>query len=180
MKRNAKGWIARRLRDPEEAKAFNRARVKLEAATGVIELMDSEDVNQADLARRIGKSRSFVSKILSGEQNLTLETLADLYHALGRSVHFTLTDNERDPGAVRNPKTETRPPVDLAPTADSDDASKPRYRAVMHTGGFTNIVNPTAQTTGDSNVWKDSRTLSTEDYQGRGSAHPAGASGPLG
>lgn len=73
----------------KETLYFNRERVKEEATIGLFNLMEELGVSRADLARRIGRRPSFVSKVLGGSHNLTLETLADLYLALGRAIHFS-------------------------------------------------------------------------------------------
>jgi plasmid maintenance system antidote protein VapI len=51
-------------------------------AETLLERMIDAHVSGAELARRLGKSRAYVSKVLSGSENLTLESLAQLGHAL--------------------------------------------------------------------------------------------------
>lgn len=55
----------------------------LEATEVLCELLDREGVSRAELARRLGKSRGFVTQTLSGEKNLTLKTLAHFATVLG-------------------------------------------------------------------------------------------------
>lgn len=43
-------------------------------------------LTKADIARALGKDKSFVSKKLGGTSNMTLETLADLAFAMNRPV----------------------------------------------------------------------------------------------
>ena len=43
---------------------------------------DSVGMNQSDLARQIGVKPQYVSKIIQGKENLTLETIAKLSEAL--------------------------------------------------------------------------------------------------
>lgn len=57
-------------------------------------------LTQADLARTLGKQKSFVSRKLSGDTNMTLETLADLAYALDRPVRVSLPS--RQPVAGQN------------------------------------------------------------------------------
>ncbi|EGX99741.1 XRE family transcriptional regulator [Nitrospirillum viridazoti Y2] len=52
-------------------------------------------LTQAEIARELGKSKSFVSRKLSGMSNMTLETLADLAFALDRPVRVTLPSRHR-------------------------------------------------------------------------------------
>lgn len=54
-------------------------------ADHVYEIMQEQDLTQADLARRLGKSRAHVCKILGGA-NLTIDTIAALGVALNCQV----------------------------------------------------------------------------------------------
>ncbi|EWY39261.1 XRE family transcriptional regulator [Skermanella stibiiresistens SB22] len=47
-------------------------------------------LTMADMARVLDVDRSHISRKLSGETNMTLETLADLAYALGRPVRVSL------------------------------------------------------------------------------------------
>lgn len=55
----------------------------------LILLMNKDNVTRADLARRLGKSKSFVTQALSGSRNMTLRTLSDIAHALGYRVEVS-------------------------------------------------------------------------------------------
>lgn len=57
-------------------------------------------LTQADIARTLKKQKSFISRKLSGDTNMTLETLADLAYALDRPVHVSLPS--RHPAAGSN------------------------------------------------------------------------------
>lgn len=74
----------------EQRHHFNRERLKEEAAMGIYAAMERDATTRAQLAEMLGKSRAFITKILEGDHNFTLETLADVYGALGRAVHFYL------------------------------------------------------------------------------------------
>jgi transcriptional regulator with XRE-family HTH domain len=43
-------------------------------------------VSRAELASRLGKSRAYVTKLLRHGSNLTVQTISDVFHALGRSL----------------------------------------------------------------------------------------------
>ena len=87
----------------EYERLSNRARFLEEATHGIYALLETNGKNRSWLARRLGKSRAFVSKILEGSHNFTLETLADVYLALGKSAHLTLGS---DPEELRLPINE--------------------------------------------------------------------------
>jgi transcriptional regulator with XRE-family HTH domain len=54
----------------------------------VVKLMKKNKVTQNELARRTKRPKQQISQILSGKVNLTLETVSDLLHALGRDYLF--------------------------------------------------------------------------------------------
>jgi transcriptional regulator with XRE-family HTH domain len=60
----------------------------------LLEALDEEHLRRgltrAEVARLIGRNKSFVTRKLTGEGNMTLQSLADLAFALDRSVKVTL------------------------------------------------------------------------------------------
>ena len=58
----------------------------LKAATALSELLEREGITKVELAKRLGKTKGFVTQILAGDKNLTLRTIADVADALGHSV----------------------------------------------------------------------------------------------
>jgi plasmid maintenance system antidote protein VapI len=50
-------------------------------------LMEKQGVSRAELARRLGTSRAYVTKLLGGNANFTLETMTKVAMALGAVVH---------------------------------------------------------------------------------------------
>jgi transcriptional regulator with XRE-family HTH domain len=68
---------------PSERLTYELTLLSLLAATQIERLLTDAGLEDQDLAQRLGKSKSWVSKILSGAQNLTLGTLAEVGVALG-------------------------------------------------------------------------------------------------
>jgi len=60
-------------------------------------LMDRQGVSKAELARRVGKSRAYVTQSLAGDRNMTLGTLAQFADALNADakVELELRDENR-------------------------------------------------------------------------------------
>ena len=58
----------------------------LKAATALSELLERQGITKVELARRLGKTKGFVTQILAGDKNLTLRTIADVADALGHTV----------------------------------------------------------------------------------------------
>jgi transcriptional regulator with XRE-family HTH domain len=78
----------------------------LEATELIVELLERHSISRQDLARKLGKSKGFVTQLLSGERNMTLRTLADLGYVLGQRIelnpHPLGGDLVLEPGAPRN------------------------------------------------------------------------------
>jgi transcriptional regulator with XRE-family HTH domain len=55
----------------------------------ICEVMEKDGVTRHELAKRLGKSKGFISQILTGERNMTLRTLADVMFALGHRFELT-------------------------------------------------------------------------------------------
>jgi DNA-binding phage protein len=65
---------------PEE---FRQEELILEITELISKVMNQNAVSKTELAAKLKKSKAHVSQCLSGEQNLTLRTLADVFGALG-------------------------------------------------------------------------------------------------
>ena len=88
---------------PESLIEFNRARFKEEVSVGIFDLMQCQNVNRTRLADMLGVQKSRISHMLTGSQNFRLDSIADVFLALGRAVHVTLGEN---PDEYRIPNDE--------------------------------------------------------------------------
>lgn len=80
---------------PNERRAYEAATLRYTAAADIQNYLDHAGLQAKDLARRIRKSRAWVSKLLSGRQNATLDTLADAGWALGARWQIDLVPADR-------------------------------------------------------------------------------------
>ncbi|KQN53181.1 helix-turn-helix transcriptional regulator [Erwinia sp. Leaf53] len=62
----------------------------------ILIIMEDKDISKKELADKLGKTKAYVSQLLSGSKNMTLRTLSDVCHAIGikPAVHFQ--DNNED------------------------------------------------------------------------------------
>lgn len=72
----------------EARAAYERESYSLQVLDGVGSYMRDKGITQQALAEQLGVSEGRVSQILSGEQNLTLKTLASV--AAGLNAHFDI------------------------------------------------------------------------------------------
>ena len=65
-----------------------------EFAEDIWRLMEEQKVSRAELARRLGTSRAYVTKLLGGNANFTLHTMTKVAMALGATVHVHVADQK--------------------------------------------------------------------------------------
>ena len=56
--------------------------------------LEESGVSRAELARRLGTSESYITKLLRGCSNLTLRSIADIFGALGKRVVVKATTHQ--------------------------------------------------------------------------------------
>lgn len=66
-----------------EARAYAREDLIYNVTEELLVQMEELGVTKLELARRLGKSRSYVTQLLSGARNMTLGTLSDICFELG-------------------------------------------------------------------------------------------------
>lgn len=81
--------------DKEFSRAEDRALAREELIYNVTEdlivLLEKLQVSKVTLARHLGKSRSYITQLLSGSRNMTLGSLADICFALGVTPEINFT-----------------------------------------------------------------------------------------
>jgi len=74
------------MEDPEFQRLLAIETLAAEASEVIAKLMAEQKVSKADLARRLNKSRAWVTQLLNGKANMTVHTLAGVVHALNAEV----------------------------------------------------------------------------------------------
>ncbi|HEV8242928.1 MAG TPA: helix-turn-helix transcriptional regulator [Candidatus Polarisedimenticolia bacterium] len=78
------------LADAEYRRTYQDEKLILEVTESISEAMKQADVSRAELAEALGKSRAFVTQILTGSRNLTLRTWAGALTALGFEARVSI------------------------------------------------------------------------------------------
>ncbi len=119
-----------------EKKAFAREELVFNVTEDLLVIMEDMHISKSELARTLGKSKSYVSQVLSGSRNMTLGSLSDICFALGFKPEIRLPVEEQkyyseffDADKVRVSKTTRH--LRLI-------SSEPRYEEQPHTGWFDN------------------------------------------
>jgi transcriptional regulator with XRE-family HTH domain len=81
----------------------------LETTEEICRLLEVEDVTRSELATRLGKSKGFVTQVLSGERNMTLNTMADFAFALGHRLHVRAVPASQSSSSLSTPFQTTIP-----------------------------------------------------------------------
>ena len=113
------------LRAAETDKKLLAIRQQEELIVQVTELisvaMERQGLTKADLAARLGKSRPFVTQVLSGDANMTLKTAADLFTALGLELHVGYRKLDHPAAPIDSSRTVAKAPktVEVQPKRKS-------------------------------------------------------------
>lgn len=75
--------------------------LSVKLAMKIRNLMAIEGINQSELARRMGVTPAQVTKILSGQENLGLKTIAKVETALGKSLFHVDIEEESHEVSMR-------------------------------------------------------------------------------
>jgi transcriptional regulator with XRE-family HTH domain len=87
--------------------------------------MARQGISRAELARRLGSSKAYVTKVLGGNVNFTLATMARLAEALGAELQIGLADRE----AGRQPKGQSKGQPKAAPHRRAAAKETPALRS---------------------------------------------------
>lgn len=74
--------------DIEENAEYYAELTTLRAQEHIATLMKQQSINRADLARMLGKSKAYVTRMLSDGYNMTMKTYASVLYHLGHEAHF--------------------------------------------------------------------------------------------
>jgi transcriptional regulator with XRE-family HTH domain len=107
----------------------------LEFTVALARLMRARNLSQADLARRLQVRPPYISSVLSGNENLTIESMSRIAAALDGEIHLAVTEKgtrvrwEQDvlADSERTPDLSVAPPQELKAKVHTSD-SRSRFR----------------------------------------------------
>jgi len=76
-------WVSE---SEDNQRLMAQERLILEVTESIHEQMKAMGVNRVQLAERLGKSKAYISQLLSGSRNMTLRSLADISFALHKDT----------------------------------------------------------------------------------------------
>jgi transcriptional regulator with XRE-family HTH domain len=90
------GWFDKQLIEWDKDPDYILEGVLLAATERICELMQKHDISRAELARLLGKSRAYVTRVLNGQPNMTLKTLTHIAVALGEGIDLFVPTSVRE------------------------------------------------------------------------------------
>ena len=82
-----------------------------ELTEDICRLMEAQEVSRSELARRLGTSPAYVTKILRGNANFTLTSLVKLCRALNAELRVELLPRKSSDSKTRTPKNSKKSSV---------------------------------------------------------------------
>ena len=82
-------FIEKLMSDEEGRKLYFREDLIFEITEAICKVMDEKHISKAELSRLAGVSKSNITQLLSGDQNMRLSTVADLLYALDSKLAVT-------------------------------------------------------------------------------------------
>ncbi len=79
-----KTLVEQYVEDPIHMRLFQQERAIYEVAELIESVMKEEGVTRSALAKRLGRSKGWVTQLLDGQANKTIRTVADVFAVLGR------------------------------------------------------------------------------------------------
>ena len=85
----AETFIEKLMSDEEGRKLYFREDLIFEITEAICKVMHEKRINKAELSHLAGVSKSNITQLLSGDQNMRLSTVADLLYALDSKLAVT-------------------------------------------------------------------------------------------
>ncbi len=83
-------WFQEMLDKYRDDFEFRLEELILDFTEKIVQKMREQDISRAELARRLGVSRAFVTKLLNGNPNLTIKTMMSIADVLGCDLNIDI------------------------------------------------------------------------------------------
>jgi transcriptional regulator with XRE-family HTH domain len=78
-----KTYVETVVENPEQMRLYQQERAIYEVTELLESLMKESGITRSELARRLGKTKGWVTQLLDGDANKTIRTIADAFAVLG-------------------------------------------------------------------------------------------------
>ena len=121
---NTQEWFSQQLREFENDPEYLAEGLRIDLIEDFLQIMEEQSVSRAELARRLGCSNTYITKLLNGKENFTLLKLAQIGVALGRKVQVRFISVESAQTKVHNQTHQTRTEAPEKAAIDSPRKTK--------------------------------------------------------
>ena len=73
----------------EGKRLYEQERAILEVTELICEIMGATGISRSELAKKLGKTKGYITQLLDGDTNMTVRTISDVFTALGKELHFS-------------------------------------------------------------------------------------------
>lgn len=106
----SQNWLENLLTEFQHDPEYHLEKLRLEIMEQVLELMERMNITRAELARKLGCSNAYITKLLNGSENLTLLKLTQIASVLHSTIDVTFV-----PQSLTMTKLFQKKNVDAAP-----------------------------------------------------------------
>lgn len=100
-------WFERKLAASKDTPEYELEWLLLDIEEALHTSMETQGITRSELADRLGTSRAFITKLLGGQENLTLKTLVRVANALEMKVDAKFVPRERAANVAKKPQVKT-------------------------------------------------------------------------
>lgn len=121
--------FADRLEQAKQRDSYWAEHSKIDFAIDLERLMDRQNLRKSDLAARMETSPAYISKVLRGDANLTIESMVRLVRAAGGTLHIHIAPQAAKVRwfDILARKQEQEPAIELMALSWANAARKPGY-----------------------------------------------------
>lgn len=100
---NASEWFEKEIENLEGDFVYEFEGFLLTICEQIIYAMENQNISRSDLAKRLGNSRSYITKILSTNENLSLKTLFKVVRALNCEIDINIRFKNMEYSVINEP-----------------------------------------------------------------------------
>ena len=86
------GWYKERIDELENTIEYKIESVAFDISVQIYKQMEKLGINKKDLAEKLNVSKSYITQLLKGKSNMTIETLIKVAEALGMTLQIELVE----------------------------------------------------------------------------------------
>jgi transcriptional regulator with XRE-family HTH domain len=101
---NTERWFDEKLQEFRKDVDFSTEELILDLTERITAAMNTLGINRAELAKRLGVSKAFVTKLLNGNPNMTVRTMVSIAKSLGCDVTIDICPEDLELTRVYRPR----------------------------------------------------------------------------